>query len=52
MNGVLLAGLGITVVALVGYVVGVIAPYPGRSFTVAGVMLGVTLLAISRGVDQ
>jgi hypothetical protein len=41
-------GLAITLLALGGYVVGVVAPYPGRAFTVTGVMAGVALAALPR----
>lgn len=40
------AGAVLTVLAIAGYVVGVFAPYPGRAFSVAGVMVGITLLSI------
>ncbi|WP_256546434.1 hypothetical protein [Halobellus inordinatus] len=42
-----LIGISLTALALVGYAVGVAAPYPGRSVTIVGVMVGVTLYAIS-----
>jgi len=41
-------GLGLTALALAGYAIGVVAPYPGRSLSLVGVMVGVTLYAISR----
>ena len=41
-----LLGIALTALALVGYAVGVAAPYPGRSVTIVGVMVGVTLYAI------
>jgi len=41
-----LLGIALTALALVGYVIGVAAPYPGRSVTIVGVMVGVTLYAI------
>lgn len=40
------AGLVITVMSLLGYVGGIVNPYPGRAFSVTGVMVGVTLIAI------
>ncbi|WP_132059852.1 hypothetical protein [Halorussus amylolyticus] len=46
MNIALLAGLALTVAGLAGYLVGITAPYPGRAFSVSGVMVGITLLAI------
>ena len=42
-------GLAITLLALAGYAVGVAAPYPGRAFTVTGVMAGIALAALPRG---
>lgn len=49
MNAVLVVGGTLTVVGLAGYLVGVVAPYPGRAFSVTGVMVGITLLAIGLG---
>jgi len=42
----LAVGAGLTLLGVVGYVVGVATPYPGRAFSVTGVMIGVALLAI------
>ena len=39
-GGVLL-GIG-----LLGYVLGVLAPYPGRAFAITALMVGITLVAI------
>jgi hypothetical protein len=52
MNTALVAGLALTLAGLVGYLVGVTAPYPGRAFSVTGVMVGITLLAIGRSDDN
>lgn len=49
MNTATAAGLGVTLAGLVGYLLGVIAVYPGRAFTVTAVMIGITLLAV--GID-
>ncbi|MFC4551596.1 MULTISPECIES: hypothetical protein [Halorussus] len=46
MNSALAAGVALTAAGLVGYLVGILAPYPGRAFSVTGVMVGITLLAI------
>lgn len=43
-----LAGLTLAVVGLVGYVVGVYTAYPGRSFSITVVMVGIALAATSR----
>lgn len=34
---------------MLGYAIGVVATYPGRSASITGVMVGVTLYAIGRG---
>lgn len=54
MNGVLLAGVVLTVVGVVGYAVGTLgAIFAGRAFTVTAVMLGIALLAIGQsGGDE
>ncbi|EJN61036.1 hypothetical protein [Halogranum rubrum] len=52
MNAERVAGVVLTVLGAVGYVVGVAAPYPGRAFSLTGVMVGLTLLAIGSGEDD
>lgn len=55
MNRTLIAGLLLTVGGILGYAVGVagdvglVDPYPGRAFSVTGVMVGLTLVAVSTG---
>lgn len=51
MNVVLAAGIGLTTVGVAGYLVGLGVAYPGRAFSVTGVMLGITLVAIGRSVS-
>jgi hypothetical protein len=46
MDRVVVAGVVLTVLGLVGYAAGVLAPYPGRAFSVTGVMVGLTLVAV------
>ncbi|MGQ5518001.1 hypothetical protein [Halococcus saccharolyticus] len=46
MNRVLGTGMGLTVLGLFGYMVGVLSPYPGRAVSITGVMAGVTLTVI------
>jgi hypothetical protein len=46
MDRVVAAGVALTVLGLLGYVAGVLAPYPGRAFSVTGVMVGLTLVAV------
>lgn len=48
MNRVRAAGGLLVVLALIGYLVGVVAPYPGRSFTLTGLMVGIAIVAMSR----
>jgi hypothetical protein len=49
MNTTAVAGATLAGVGVVGYVVGVLAPYPGRAFSLTGVMVGLTLLAVGAG---
>jgi hypothetical protein len=44
-------GVGLTALGLVGYLIGIVAAYPGRGFAVTGVMVGVTLAAIGRTTE-
>jgi len=43
-----LTGLTLAVAGLVGYVVGIYVAYPGRSFSITVVMVGIALAAIGR----
>ncbi len=47
MNRTYALGLGFTALGLVGYLIGVTTPYPGRAFSITGIMVGITLLAIA-----
>ena len=49
MNRVAGAGLACTLAGVGGYAAGVLAPYPGRSFSITAVMVGLTLIALGRG---
>jgi hypothetical protein len=51
-NRTALVGGALVVLATAGYVAGVVAPYPGRAFSVTGLMVGVTLLAVAGGGDD
>lgn len=42
-------GVGITVLAVVGYALGSVVTYPGREAVLVGVMAGVTLVAVGCG---
>lgn len=48
MNRAAGAGAVCTVGGLAGYVAGIVIPYPGRSFSITALMIGITLLAIGR----
>ena len=48
-NAPLLAGVALVALGTVGYAVGVVATYPGRSLAIAGVMVGIALLAVGGG---
>lgn len=48
MNLQRLAGLTVAVAGLVGYVAGIYVAYPGRSFSITVVMVGIAVAAISR----
>jgi len=48
MNATTAAGLGLTILGLAGYVVGLAVPYPGRSFSLTALMVGLTVAAIAR----
>lgn len=48
-NAPLVAGAGLVVLGTLGYAVGVVAAYPGRSLAVTGVMVGIALLAVGGG---
>jgi len=48
MNAIAAAGLGLTALGLAGYVVGLVAPYPGRAFSLTALMLGLTVAAVGR----
>ena len=49
MNGPLVAGVVLTVLCTAGYAVGVTAVYPGRAFSLTGLMVGLALLAVGTG---
>ncbi|GAA0658138.1 hypothetical protein [Salarchaeum japonicum] len=48
MDSVRAAGGLLTALSLLAYAAGVLQPYPGRAFSVTGVMVGVTLAAVGR----
>lgn len=46
MNRVTAVGFVLTATGLLGYAAGAAVAYPGRSFSVTAVMVGITLIAI------
>lgn len=46
MNRLRAVGVALVVAGVVGYVAGIVAPYPGRAFSITGVMVGVTLIGV------
>ncbi|WP_348613536.1 hypothetical protein [Halobaculum rarum] len=49
MNGPFLASAALMVSSLAGYVLGTVAPYPGREASIAGLLVGVTLSTVTYG---
>ncbi|WP_227131004.1 hypothetical protein [Halorubellus salinus] len=49
MNRTFAAGVALTAASVLGYVVGVLAAYPGRAFALSGLMVGITVVAVSAG---
>jgi hypothetical protein len=48
MNAVSLVGATLSVGGVAAYLVGVAVAYPGRSFSLTAVMVGVTMVAVGR----
>ncbi|QIO23503.1 hypothetical protein [Haloarcula sp. JP-L23] len=48
MQPVSLMGAVLTVAGILGYVLGVTMPYPGRAFSLTALMFGLTALAVGR----
>lgn len=44
-------GAGLSVLSVAGYLVGVVAAYPGRAFSITGLMVGLTLYAVGGNRD-
>jgi hypothetical protein len=42
------AGIALSLVGLLGYVVGIYVTYPGRSFSITAVIVGIALVAIGQ----
>lgn len=49
MQSLVLAGLGCTLLSLVGLAAGAVAAYPGRELSMVGLMVGVALFFVGRG---
>lgn len=52
MNVPLVAGLALTALGLVGYVVGITTPYPGRAFSLTAIMIGITVALVSHRREE
>jgi Ca2+/Na+ antiporter len=52
MNATLAAGLFLSAVGLVAYTAGVFWSYPGRSFSLTALMVGLTMAAIGRSLGE
>jgi len=48
MNRATLAGAGLCVAGLLGYGIGVSVEYPGRSFSITALIVGIAVVAIFR----
>ncbi|AEN04892.1 hypothetical protein [Halolamina sp.] len=48
MNRGTLLGVGLSLVGLAGYIVGVVVEYPGRAFSLTAIMVGIVLVATAR----
>lgn len=46
MNRLVVAGTILVALGVAGYAAGVLVAFPGRSFSVTAVMVGITLIAI------
>jgi hypothetical protein len=51
MNRTMVVGLALSAGGVAAYVVGIEIAYPGRSFAVTAVMVGMTLVATGRAGD-
>lgn len=49
MNRTLAVGVALTAASVLGYAAGVLGPYPGRAFSLTGLMVGLTLAAVGSG---
>ncbi|UIP00019.1 hypothetical protein Hbl1158_01205 [Halobaculum sp. CBA1158] len=49
MDRTFLASIAVTALSVVGYLAGTVTAYPGREAALAGMMIGVTLAAVTYG---
>ena len=49
MDRAFLVAATLTLLSVIGYAAGIVTPYPGREASIAGVMVGVTLAAVTYG---
>lgn len=52
MHPIFAAGVVCSIVSLTGYALGIWTPYPGRSVTVAGTMVGLSLVFIGSALGD
>lgn len=52
MNAAAISGALLAVGGLVGYVLGLVAPYPGRAFSLTALMVGLAVVAVSRASKE
>lgn len=51
MNRDRTAGVALAALGALGYVIGVLVAYPGRAFSITGIMIGATVIATSGGEE-
>lgn len=49
-TAVLALGGSVTLLGVVGYLAGLLSPYPGRAFSITALMVGITMLAVGSGM--
>lgn len=49
MDWFALSGIGLLFIGFIGYIVGVYMNYPGRTFSITAIIVGITVVAIAQG---
>lgn len=52
MERAFVAGVAVTAIGVAGYALGTTIDYPGRAFSLAAVMVGITLVAVGSANDR